>query len=1705
MSFRFALRHTFVALAVLISSVIATSSAMADILYNETWAGGYTADTSAINFGWGSFTTNAAVNAAANTVGINTVNASFPRSDPQPQNVNSPYPANPTGTLTTPTLAQLSQGYLAMPNSTAANLQWTNEYLTYGNALGIDPTAGPVTFGFSIANAGTGKNARLAIELSNGSWVATNATYTSGAFPVANLGTTPQPVVPTFSVDFSKTGSVWRDLSFDGSMTINAADGRGTAVAGTVLSLASTARTSDLPAANIIAWGVYWEPDGGAGGNRRADSFSVSQDAPALPPTRFLTWNNVPGGGNGNTWDIGTSANWNSTALLNPNVYQENDAVTFNDTNNGNYTVNLNTAVKPGGITVNTTGTYTIQGTGSIGGGHGLAVTAGTLVLAANATYSGGTSISNGATLRVGNGGTAGGLGTKDVTNNGSLIINRSDAVSFTNLITGTGSVSQNGAGTTTLAGNSSFSGGLTVNAGAVRLGGSGAGTGSIIANAGSTVVYGSTIANPITLSGASLGAVGASLYNGDITFGLGNSTIYLADPQFLPTVPATDVFDVVFTKALNGSGNVTILSNGQDNSPDGGNGFRLRSATAGSFSGRLTLGNNVKAELQTTVAAPAVFSPLGAGTVVMTGGDAQLAANVLTNTTTGGYSELILRNNTAATETVRDAVFGTNVEITGTGLAVLNPLSDTSAPVGAKVTLGNLKIGTGQEVSVFGAGGPGYAVEFSSVTLNGNATFSPRKAGYGDGALLGGDLILNNVGQSTPGSGITVAGTRTVFMGGTSTYTGPTNIESGTLSVTGSLLATGTVNVNGSLAPAILAGTGSVGNLTSGFGGTVSPGTTAAPIGTLTAQSIQPSTGSFLMQISGATADRINVTGAASLAGSTLTIALPTPATPGTYTLFSAGSVSGLPTLSKPNVGRTNFALNQVGGNVNVTVSGGAASIRWDNTGSAGDGTTWDTQQSQNWKNGAVSDQFYEADNVLFNDTNNGKYSVNVSGPVLPASITINNSAGDYVFNGGDISGATSLVKNGTRALTLNNLSSFSGGVVLNQGTLNLGGAGSVGSSPLGTGPLTINGGTIDNTSFNLLNLTTTTNNAQIWNGNFTYAGSESLNIGTAAVILTTSPVVTVNQNPSLLTASTLTVGGAINGGTNSLTKAGDGTLTLTGAGNYSGGLNVNGGFVRLQNATAAGTGTITVNAGGTLVAGLTTATTPAVATWANDIVLNGGTLGSAGVGTANGTRTNTGNVTVQADSTIKTGDPQGVGATGSEIEFGNTGTGTPTALKGSGNLNVIADQAGADGGAGFRIQGTGNSTYTGTITVNNHVKFELQTAVPASTGTFSPMGTGKIVMVAGTYDASLLGNYSEFQVRNVVANGGNVTVGNNIEVTGTGLADLNFPAAVTNNVVSMGSLKIGNQTLGVNKNSGTYAFSSVTISGTPTFSPNTPNFGASGAADLRLGPISESVPGSGIKIDSGTTGSVTNFVRLDGVNTYTGPTQISRGALRLGASNRLPDNAAMILGDVNVGAPATFQTDGFSETLGTLSLQTAGTIDLGAAASTVHFAASDINTLWNFNTLSISNWSPGADHIFFGNSASGLGATTFPTFQIAFAGHGSSARILSTGEVLPALSVLHGDFDQDGAVTPADVRALLAALADVNGYKNGYALSQADFETIVDFDGDHLLTNRDIQPFLNSPGVGSGSLTSVPEPGTLSLLAIGAIFLYRARRRSR
>ncbi len=187
--------------------------------------------------------------------------------------------------------------------------------------------------------------------------------------------------------------------------------------------------------------------------------------------------------------------------------------------------------------------------------------------------------------------------------------------------------------------------------------------------------------------------------------------------------------------------------------------------------------------------------------------------------------------------------------------------------------------------------------------------------------------------------------------------------------------------------------------------------------------------------------------------------------------------------------------------------------------------------------------------------------------------SLTLN-GAGGIVISGNiaNTGGTVALTKNGTGTLTLSGTNSFGGGVTLGAGTLNINSATALGS---GAGAFTINGGTINATAGATV---LTNNNAQLWNGDFTFTGTNSLNLGAGAVTLGG-----VGIRQITVAANTLTVGGAISGSSGFI-KAGAGTLTLqTTASLWTGNAIITAGTLSIQAAQSA-TASYVLNSGTTL-----------------------------------------------------------------------------------------------------------------------------------------------------------------------------------------------------------------------------------------------------------------------------------------------------------------------------------------------------------------------------------------------------------------------------------------------------------------------------------------------------------------------------------------
>ena len=250
----------------------------------------------------------------------------------------------------------------------------------------------------------------------------------------------------------------------------------------------------------------------------------------------------------------------------------------------------------------------------------------------------------------------------------------------------------------------------------------------------------------------------------------------------------------------------------------------------------------------------------------------------------------------------------------------------------------------------------------------------------------------------------------------------------------------------------------------------------------------------------------------------------------------------------------------------------------------------------------------------------NQSPYAFNLNGGVGSWNLILN-GAGTYNFIGNiyDDAGNAILTINGPGTVMIQN-QSYHKHTVLNGGLLVLNAAGAVNTG------LTINGGSIDNQFGAAITMSATT---IALNGDFTFLGSNNLGLGgTGAETLGGNRTITVN-------AGTLTIGGAIgDGGHNySLTKAGAGTLTLSGANTYSGDTTVNGGTLVVAQARLATNSTITV-ANGTVLS-LTFAAT--VTNTVGNLVLNG-VVQPAGVYNSGNTATyitGTGNLLVQALAT--------------------------------------------------------------------------------------------------------------------------------------------------------------------------------------------------------------------------------------------------------------------------------------------------------------------------------------------------------------------------------------------------------------------------------------------------------------------------------------
>lgn len=175
---------------------------------------------------------------------------------------------------------------------------------------------------------------------------------------------------------------------------------------------------------------------------------------------------------------------------------------------------------------------------------------------------------------------------------------------------------------------------------------------------------------------------------------------------------------------------------------------------------------------------------------------------------------------------------------------------------------------------------------------------------------------------------------------------------------------------------------------------------------------------------------------------------------------------VTFTPTLNYVGRAKFDFTVTDTDGstwtqtcNLLVASSGLPRDLSWKGDGSA---NVWDSV-ANNWlRNGGVT-AFSFGDRVTFDDSGSRTPSLNLTGMVTPSTVDVN-ATGNYTLGGaGALTATGTLTKRGSGTLFINNIGTNSlSGTLLDQGIIALGTV-AANNSGLGTGPLTMNSGTLN------------------------------------------------------------------------------------------------------------------------------------------------------------------------------------------------------------------------------------------------------------------------------------------------------------------------------------------------------------------------------------------------------------------------------------------------------------------------------------------------------------------------------------------------------------------------------------------------------------------------------------------------------------------
>ncbi len=801
------------------------------------------------------------------------------------------------------------------------------------------------------------------------------------------------------------------------------------------------------------------------------------------------------------------------------------------------------------------------------------------------------------------------------------------------------------------------------------------------------------------------------------------------------------------------------------------------------------------------------------------------------------------------------------------------------------------------------------------------------------------------------------------------------------------------------------------------------------ANVGTahLNIASVSQTGGSINLTVGGAKSGRINVSGEADFYLGEITLNYAGNPVGKTFDLVTYGTLLelGEPEINLGGIGNHIVATVDYGSGTNdkVTVSftGSAANLTWLGN-EPGFESDWDNNVAINWDNGGTPDVFSAFDHVTFGNTT-GSTTPNVIGALLPGSVTFDHSDNDYTLGGtGSIGGLGTLAKSGAGTLTITTNNSYTGGTTLNDGRIRIGH-----NNALGTGSLTVNGGSIS---------------------------SNGATARTLAMPVTLNAPLTLGHATD---TGDLTFNGVIDDGAGSsaLTKQGSGTLTLSAANTYDGGTTLSAGKIRVGSNTSLGTGALAIG-GGALTSNGT-----AARTLANPVTIGGGfTLGNAtdtGAVNLSGPVTLAGNATVTAESATNmevsgaiggSGNVEYKRATGPQAQWNwtnaaNNFTGDITVTAGRLRFNPATDGS-ALGNASNKIIFNGEPVVTGPGTASIQQSSGAGTTIPA---------TREVVLNTGKEGTFFTWGGQTFTV-NAPINGGGalrkedggtlVLTGNN--TFGGGLViDNGIAIASSDTALGTGPVTVGNTTTGGQTHQ--LQLNGVTISNdvhsryiyTADYRGTVTAVGgvvSTIAGDVTIHPILDGATSRGGHLASDATvgsvlrllgelnvaGGATDISHRDGVVEYGGGSSTSytlgiTNTARLVADNGIGSGVSVMLGQ---SANATLDLNGYDLTIARL-LRNANTTTVTNTAATASVLTIDGATDHTYSgaiangTGGIAFVKKGASNVTFSGTLSYQGDTTVEGGTLTLTGGNARFADLSAVRITTGatLNLTHGAAD--------------------------------------------------------------------------------------------